>query len=806
MRALLAAVALLSAATIAYEILLTRLFSTVLWHHFAYMIISVALLGVGASGTVLSYFKDRLAARLNASFAVAALVFSLTSIAGFLLAERIAFNPLEVIWDPRQQLYLLQIYLLLAVPFFASALGIGLALASLGEQISAIYRADMIGAGLGALVIVGLLFLIPAGEALRAVGLLGLPAAILAATGDRRNLPWIGAGAAAFAMVIVFLPNSVFRITPSQYKGLNMALTLPGAEVIAERSSPLGMLSVVKSPSVPFRHAPGSGLATRLQPPEQLGLFSDANGMMAINRFDGDLRPFAYLDQTTAALPFHLLERPETLVLGAGAGSDVLLALYHRASRVDAVELNPQVVRLINETYSEFAGGLYARPDVKVHVGEGRSFIAASERRWDLIHVALLDSYSGASAGVQALSESPLYTVEAMRTMLDRLKPGGMVSLTRWLRAPPRDNLKLLATIAAALDDETGASSAGRIVVIRGWSTVTIVVKNGLLNREDLGRIRRFADARGFDLAWLPGMAREEANVINQLDRSYIFDAARALLGPERKAYIDRYKFHIEAATDNKPYFYRSFKWSLLPELVNQKNRATLTLLDSGYLVLLATLGQTVIAGLGLILLPLSWLKSGEQEDRGLGKGRVALYFLALGFGFMFVEMAYIGRLSLFLGHPLSAIAVVLAGFLIFAGLGAGLLSRLGKGAQQTAMRRGISALVAIALLEVAAFSYLLPAFAGSELVWKIVLSIGLIAPLALVMGIPFPLGLSMVTREAPSLVPWAWAVNGCASVSGVVIASLLAMHIGFTGVVFSAAALYAVAGLAFLRRYAVVA
>lgn len=804
MRALLAAVALLSAATIAYEILLTRLFSIILWHHFAYMIISVALLGVGASGTVLTYFKDRLAARLHVSFAAAALAFSLSAIAGFLLAERIPFNPLEVIWDPRQQLYLLQVYLLLSVPFFASALAIGLVLSAAGDEIPGVYRADMVGAGFGSLVIVGLLFLMLPQEALRAAGLLGLAAAFLAASGDKRIVRPAGVIVLAVGLAILLLPSSVFKLIPSPYKSLSTTLTIPDAKVIEERSSPLGLLTVVESPAVPFRHAPGVGLTTRLQPPEQLGLFTDADGMTAINRFDGDLSAFAYLDQTTGALPFHLLEKPETLVLGAGAGSDILLALYHGVPLVDAVELNPQIVGLMRDTYGVFAGGLYERSDVRIHVAEGRTFVAASKRKWDLIHVALLDSYSGASAGVQALAESPLYTVEALRAMLGRLNPGGMLSITRWLRAPPRDNLKLLATVAAALEDIRVSPIASRVAVIRGWSTVTVVVKNGMLTGQDVAQVRNFTDERGFDVAWLPNMQANEANQVNQLERAYFFEATQSLFGPERERYIDAYKFHIDAATDNKPYFYRSFRWALLPELGRQKNRATLTLLDSGYLVLLATLGQTIIAGLVLILLPLLWLKSEIDDGRKLGKWAVALYFLALGFGFMFIEMAYIGRLSLFLGHPLSAIAVVLVGFLVFAGLGAGLVGGLNADGQRSAMKRGFSALIIVAMGETVGLTYLLPALAELGLAAKVLVSLVAIAPLALAMGIPFPLGLARVARAAPSLVPWAWAINGCASVTGVVVASLLAMHVGFSGVVTAAVGLYAVAGFTFLRRSSV--
>jgi hypothetical protein len=795
--ALLAAISILAGAAVAHEILLVRLFSILLWHHFAYMIISVALLGIGASGTALAATRGgRISSHFTVVFTGCAVLFAISAVGGFALAQRVPFNPLEVIWDVGQQLHLAQICLLLALPFFAAGAAIGLSFICFSEQIAAIYRADLLGAGAGALLILALLYVFPPQDCLRVIGGLGFVAAALAtwANGARR----LTAGLAALAVISTAAwPTSWLQLQPSQYKGLSVALTAPGTQVLTQRSSPLGLLTVVESPIIPFRYAPGLSLGATTEPPPQLGVFTDAEALTVITRFTGDKTTLSYLDQQTSALPYHLLERPHTLILGAGGGADVLSALYHGATRIDALELNPDLVDLVRGPFSAFAGGIYNREDVTLHIAEARSFVEASERRWDLIQLALLDSFTAAAAGVQALGESPLYTVEALQAYYEHLAPGGLLAITRWLLAPPRDSIKLFATAVLTLE-QMGASSPGdQLAIIHSWNTATLLMKNGQFNAAELAALRAFANARSFDVAWYPGMTEAEANRFNQLAEPYLYRAATALLGPERGKFLENYKFYIIPATDDRPYFFRSFKWALLPDLVAQRAQGGLTQVDTGYLVVIATLVQSVIASLVLILLPLAILRPEHQHPKhgGLSRWRVALYFLSLGFGFIFIEMSFIQRFTLFLGHPLAAIGVVLATFLVFAGLGSGIAAHF-------AQRRGTAIVFAAAGIIVFAGTYLialpilLPALITLPLLAKTAITLVLIAPLGFAMGLPFPLGLERVAAEAPGLVPWAWGINGCASVVGAVLASILAMHTGLTLVVCLALGLYAVAAL----------
>ncbi len=440
---------------LAYEVLLTRLFSIVLWHHFAYMIISAAMLGYGASGTALTLLKEKIAAHFGAVYVMAAAALAVLMPVAFLLAQQIPFNPLELLWDPTQPVKLLAVYLLMMLPFFSGGFGIGLVFAHFGHQSSRVYACDILGAGAGSLGVIGVLFLVPPPQVLTALSALALLAAAIAVVELKLRPKWLMELFIGLAVLAVALPT--IPLHPSPYKDLSQALDIVGARVVEERSSPLGQVTVVENTRVPLRDAPGMSLNASTEPPPQMGVFVDGNGPSALTKFDGMLAPLAYLDQLTSALPYHVLERPRVLVLGAGAGSDVLQALYHGSSAIDAVELDRNVTGLVSQRFNDYAGDLYTRPGVHVYSAEARGFVNASRERYDLIQVALLDSFGTASAGLYGLSENYLYTVEAMQAYLDRLTPGGMLAVTRWLTLPPRDALKLFATAVSALE-QSGVS------------------------------------------------------------------------------------------------------------------------------------------------------------------------------------------------------------------------------------------------------------------------------------------------------------------------------------------------------------
>jgi hypothetical protein len=788
-------IALVSAAALGYEVLLMRLFSIIQWHHFAYMIISLALLGYGASGTFISIARPWLLRRYAAAYCGNLALFGLSAVCCFLLAQQLPFNAEEVLWDWRQPLYLTQVYLLLAVPFFFAANAIALALSRHTRAIARLYAADLLGAGFGSLLIIGLLFVLFPQTALQAIGIIGMLAA-LAGTRELRLAPRWQFATMAGMTALLLLPSSLLELQVSPYKSLPQTLRINGTGVIAQHTSPLGLLSVVKSNSVPLRNAPGLSLYADSPIPRQLGVFTDADGMTAID-YNPEQARLEYLDQLTSALPYYLFKPRRVLVLGAGGGSGVQQALNHAAAHIDGVELNPQLVALLQHDYADWSGHLYGRDGVQLHTGDARGFVKGSRQEYDLIQLSLLDAWGASSAGLYALNENYLYTVEALQDYIGRLAPGGYLAISRWIKLPPRDTLKLFATAVRALKADGARDPAAQLVLIRSWQTSTLLLKQGSFTPAEINAVRAFCKARAFDLAWYPGMPATEANRSNRLTEPYFHAAARALTGPDAAGFLANYKFDITPATDDRPYFFHFFKWRVLPEILALRGEGGLPLLEAGYLVLLATLLQALLLSLVLILLPLAVLRRhGAAAATTTSRARIAGYFFAIGLAFLFIEIAFMQKFILFLQHPLYAVATVLAAFLVFAGLGSAWTARL-QHDSALATRATLYAALLIALLGGAYTLLLDPLFTQLNplgMSTRIIISTLLIAPLAFCMGMPFPLGLAQVAARAPELIPWAWGINGCASVLSAVSATLLAMQFGFSVVVLAALLLYLLA------------
>ena len=784
--------ALVSGAALAYEILLIRLFSIVEWHHLAFLIISLALLGYGASGTLLALAREPLLRRFHTAAATAAAAFGATSIGAFLIAQRIELNSLEIFWSTRQFGRLFVLYLLFAVPFFCAATAIGLALTKYGADSPRLYRADLIGGGASAAAATALLFVIHPVTALQIVAVAGFIAA------------WLFAARPAALAIVVAGTVAVIAARPlalplrmSQFKELSHAMRIPGAQIVDERSSPHAVLTSVASPTVPFRHAPGLSLAFTGEIAAQIGVFSDGGGMTPIVRYDGDPASVAYLDYLPTAVAYHAgTPKRSVAVIGAGGGSEVLSALVHGAHEVTAVELNPQMVELVATRFAREAGGLYAHPRVRLVTAEARRFIRESDARYDAIQLALVGSHGASAAGVQAVSESYLYTVEAMTELIAHLRPGGYLVLTRWMQAPPREVVKLLATAIAA-QERLGARPAARIALIRGWNTATLLVKNGDFEPAELAALRTFCDDRSLDVDYAPGIRREDTNQFNVLDEPYLFDAATTLLAGSRarEDFFTRYKFNVRPATDERPYFFHSFRWSALPELLQLRGRGGMPLLEWGYLVLVAGLAQAIVASVALILLPLLFARRGASPDRE-PTWRLVVYFGSIGLAFLFVEIAFMQRLTLFLGQPLYAIAVVLSSFLLFGGLGSGASARIGE-QRARYVPLAVAAIALVALVIARVLPNLALALPDAT---KIAISVAVVAPLAFVMGMPFPLGLRRLASADAAAIPWAWGINGTASVLSSMLATLVAVHFGFSVLVAFAAALYVLAALGVRR------
>jgi len=819
-----AALLLVSASVLSYQVILVRAFSIAQWHHFAYMVISVALLGFGASGTLLAALQRKRTDSASSCqfsyagrFAISATSFAVALPVSFWLTQHVRFDPFLIIWDGRQMLYLGGHYLALFVPFFAGATAIGLVLTSESATCPRLYAFNMAGSGTGALLALVLLSVVPVEWALIGVTALAQGAAILALfdgdffhdRGVRRLFAFAGVAIMAILTVASVLSPQAVRL--SQYKGLSYALNLPGAHVVAERSSALARVDVIASPAI--HEAPGLSLIAPKDavPPRQLGLYLDAESAGPITAFDGDTSRLGYLDWMITAAPYFALpDAPRDLrvcVLGAGGGAGVLLALRHAAWQVDAVELDPNVPQLLRGEFRAFAGGLYDRPEVHLHRADARGFVQTTHLSWNVIDLSLVDSFAASAVGLGAVGENYLYTREAFEAFLRHLRPGGVLAVTRWVRSPPREELKLFATGVAALQ-RMGLNPAERLVLIRSWAAATLLVKKEAFTAEELSALHRWAEERLFDTSYFPGITADQHNRYNVLERDYYFEATSAFLmgGESREQFFRDYAFNVRPATDDRPYFFHFFRWRALPLMFRTYPQSWIPFSEWGYLILVATLVQASLLSILLIVSPLVLLpRHSTCNDSVIARPpaggavglQVLVYFLTLGLGYLFVEMALIQRLVFFLANPSFAVAVVLAGLLFFSGWGSAWAGRQ--------LRRGTSAtqLACWAALVVAftgaVYAFGLQAVLTPLLSWplsaRMVLAFAVMLPLV-AMGVPFPLGLRQLGLRHTQLLPWAWAINGCASVLAGPLATMLALGAGLPAVLLAASGCYALAAL----------
>ncbi len=796
-RRLEVAILLIGATGIAFEIALVRVFSIAQWHHFAYMIISMALLGFAVSGTALGLLGERVRGREITLLRVGAFLLPVALIACYEASQAIPFETLQLTTRRAQWALLLLLYLTLSIPFFLVSSCVALALLLRPAHVGRVYFANMIGSGLGALAVVVGLFVLPTAAVPYALGFVGLGAFVLVAGVDRRWLGGVLVLATALGGLLALRGPAPVRV--SEYKGLSYARQLPDARIAAETESPLSRLTVVRSSLI--RETPGqvsSYPMERLGPfPEQAGLFFDGGAVSPIHRFDGSLEPLAFLDYVTSALPYQIVSRPDVLVVGAGGGTEVLGALLHGASRVTAVELDPGVPRIIRRL-GDFSGSLYDGPDVELVTAEGRGFLEANpDLRFDVIQIAMLDGFNASASGVHALSESYLYTVEALALYGARLTDSGVLSVTRWLKTPPRDAIKLFATAEAAARAAGIREPARHLALIRSWNAATLLVSRSPLDSTRIAAIRSFALERGFDLSWLPGLGAHEVNRFTVLEEPVYYDAAAAVLSPDADDFFRTYPFYVRPPTDDQPYFFRFFRWRSLPALVSSAGRDWVNYVEWGYLVLVATVFQALLAAGLLVLLPLAAF--GSAPGSPARRGPVVACFAGLGVAFMFLEIAFIQKLMLFLHHPVYAVSVVLTAFLIFAGLGSLYADR-----QRARPVRRVALVVILLTLVSATYLVALPGLFRAGAGWpeavRVAASVAVLAPLAFLMGVPFPTCLQVVSDRSRGLVAWAWGVNGAASVIGATVATLVAVHAGFRVVVGVAALLYLTVPLSLSR------
>ena len=792
---------LISAAALALELVLVRALSIGHWHHFSYLVISTALLGFGAGAALVTVAAKPLTKHCIHALWLFAFAFAAAAPLVFWTAQKVSFDELQLIWDRRQILYLTACYLLFFAPFFCAGAFVALAFAAFGQKAHRLYFYNMAGSGLGAVALVALMY---AARPESLILLTSLIAFLSAATAARAiSLRRLALTAAAAAICLwAFSTHGLLplQINISQQKSLLYYKNLPQAKTLARRYSPLARLDCIQAPAI--RYFPGLSFAYRGKLPRQMLIISDADAVSAVNKFD-HLTELSCYDHTTSALPYHLLSDPHVCIIGAGGGSDLCQALALGAHSITAVEMNSQIVDLVADDFNDFASGLYRRNNVQVVIAEGRNFLETTPHRFDIINISLLDSFSASAAGLYALNESHLYTIEAVGRAISRLKPSGLLSITRVLKTPARDSLKILATVADALRSQAGqtADISRHIIMIRSWATATIVASPQPLAAEQIQNARSFAAHRSFDLIHTPAITLDQTNKFHILDEGPVYYRyAQQILSDNHEEFYDTYAYKIRPATDDRPYFFDFFKWRSLPHMIRTLGHNWLIFSEWGYLVLVATLLQAVAASVLLILLPLRIARPLRKTHTA--KAAVLLYFLLLGLAYMFLEMGFIQKMTLLIGHPVYGVAVTLLAFLLFSGLGSLaaelILPRL---APLSLCSHRLIWAAAAAVTLAAAFEIALTTLRFDWLLSfsrpaRLILAVAIAALPAFFMGMPMPTALKHLHLSARPLVPWAWGVNGCASVTGAVLGTILAISLGFTTLALIALTCYILAAL----------
>jgi hypothetical protein len=774
---------LLSAAALTFEINLTRVFSVSQFYHFAFMTVSLALLGFGASGTLLS-LAPGLRRRPKATLTACAWGFALTSVGAYVLTLLVPFDSFRTALEPQQWAILVLHYLALATPFLCTGTAVGLILALRPEAVGRTYAANLIGSAAGCLVAVAAPALVgAAGVILLSAALAALAALAFIPKSLPSRWGWILPQIAAVLALLVLAVRTpaALAVRLSPYKGLSYALQYPDARLTFRAWNSFSRVDVVEASAI--RSLPGQGFTCSRQPPPQRGLFVDGDNLSPITHLaePSDLAPLT--DCLLLALPYRLRPGGQVLALKPRAGIDLLIALAEGARSVTAVEPNPLVVEAV-AAQGPWAANVYHHPQVTLFQETGRAYLAQERPAYDVVLLSMPGTYHPVTSGAYSLAEDYTYTVEGFRAALARLDEGGVLVVPRWIQVPPSESLRAFALAVEAMED-VGGDPVQSLVALRSYNQMMILARKGPFTSDEIAQIRAFAPERGFDLVYLPGIEPEEANQQNVLPSPDYYRAVTGLLAAEdRAAWLAQYPFDVSPPTDNHPFFGHFFRWEQAREVMTMAGHVWQPFGGAGYLVLVALLVIATLAAALLVLLPLT---APSETRAALGRRETILSLLPfgmLGLAYLFVELPLLQRLILFLGHPTYAMATVLGTLLLFSGVGSLLSGRV---------RLGTSVGLLIGLVVI--YRVGLPLLSGPllrlPLPARVLVTVAALAPLGVLMGMPLPSSLSRLQEGASGLTPWAWGVNGALSVIASILAALIALTWGFNVVLWLGALCY---------------
>jgi len=776
---LAAAIFLVSANLVLWEILLTRIFSTILYYHFAFMAVSVSMFGLTA-GAVAVFLSPPSEEKLTPRMGLLA---GLTAAVTALAISVQLYIPLVPDADgATPSSYLAATYVLSALPFVPGGAFICLALTRFADT-GTLYAADLAGSALSCALMPLLIVAFNGPGAVWAAGAMSaLAGAIVLMQSHRRN-------AAALAIAAIALTLAGQLNVSQQWLRVRYRHNGPSPATLYESWNAFSRIIV--SPywePKPFSYGIAPAFLPGLPDSAQLWLEIDSGAATPITEFHGDLQKIDYLHLELCAIAHRMRENADVCIIGPGGGRDVLAALVFKQKSIMGIDVNPDILYAANTVFGDFSGHLDRRPDVTFMVDDGRSALTRTDKRFDIIQASFVDTVAATSAGAYAFTENGLYTVEGWKLFMQRLKPHGVVSFSRFYFGCanwPVEIYRLIALGAAALRESGVKDPAQHMLLFRvERGMATLLVSPDPFSPEDVERAKKAAAAIQCEIALGPGICLDEKfKILTQ-----VADIAQL-----RAAF----PLDITPTYDDRPYFFfhariRDILAGTGPEELGGSS------FNLPAVRILITLTITVLAlGALLIVFPIVWLKlrgatnASSEKD---GPAALPLYFATIGFAFMFVEIGLIQRLSLFLGHPIYGFTVVLFGLLLATGLGSFLSDRILKTlAPRNHFAILLCAAAVITLAEIVGV-WALQTQISAQIASRIAVTLLLICPPAVLMGFAFPMGMDLSRRANDSRAAWFWSINGATSVMGSVLAMLFSIELGIRITMLAGAAIYLLA------------
>ncbi len=800
-RYLVRAAGLVSCGVIGFEIGLMRVLQYASWYHFAFLVITIALLGFGMSGTILSLWRGYLLRHRHTAIPLLALLTAL-SIPFMLHAAQLL--PVSGRFVPGlafvQLAWWAGYWVLLTVPFALGATAIGLLLMSAGKRLAAVYASNLMGSAVGAIGVTIVMYYVEPAWLGFATGVVVL-AAVVRPARPGMSAGLVSAGLLAGVLMLLISPPSI-RIDDDKYLAYVNRLVEGGqAERLADAQGPAGVVEVFRSDT--FHDM--AFITDESVPPSMASIVVDGHRAGSLLRIDEASKAEA-LDGTLMALPYALVpSSPRVLLLDEAGGGNIWLARRNGADSVDVVQSNRVLLELLAGPLKGAGGDVFNLSEVSLHPVESRAFVEGTRDAFELIQLSGMESWSAAAGGLEGLNQDHLMTVEGMAASLRRLSPDGILHVSRGIQLPPRDNAKIAATMIAALEQAGISRPGAHIAMVRDFLGVLTMVRPRPWRDDEIQRLRDQCAARNLTPVYFDGISAGELNRPDELpgppgvEGDYLYHAVLSLLSQEpgeKDRFMDSWPFDVRPATDDRPFFGNFGKLNALPEFRRVYGAGWLLRSELAFLFVLAAAAFVALAGGVLILAPFAFRSDIRSAT---SRTTAAAYFLAIGLAYLVLEIAFLSGFQRLLGDPVIGGAATVGGFLLCSGLGSLAANRIaslpGVSLARLAM---VPAVLAIPVFTALIF---LTLYGGA---WPMPLRLAavlvLIAPLAFSMGLPFPLGLQWFGNRSTALVPWAWGVNGCASVLASPLAMIIAMQWGFTLTVAAAAVCYVFAGCVVLK------